>query len=179
MDICWKTISSDFNRFCQKIRRLHSSNIQYIRTVEAHEDGYPHLHAIFQFPIVLRITNTRFFDRQLYLKWKSLWTRGHSDFKVPEHSRHPIIYIVKYISKDTPTHKTLWKKMLDASSVDKTLGSNQGQKATPTSAKLAPEPTFPITKRDLTLENCQKYKIKQLSWSRNFEFPNLTPIISK
>ena len=106
----WERVSKDFNRYIQNVRRLHTHKVQYLRAVEVHKDGYPHLHAVLRFRSPLRVNNSRYFDSKLYSKWKSLWRGGLSDFQPPRSKRHPILYIIKYASKESHTVKTLWKK---------------------------------------------------------------------
>ncbi len=113
MDIRWRQISRDFNRFLQNFRRLHNQKVQYLRVIEKHKDGYPHVHAILQFPFAtISINDTRYFERTLYRKWKTLWKGGHSDYQRPRVSgMGTISYIIKYLVKNT-TAKTIWKKLL-------------------------------------------------------------------
>lgn len=179
---CWEQTSLHFNRYIQRLRRLHNSPVQYLRTVEAHGDTYPHLHAILQFRNPITVENTRYFDRILYAKWKQLWTGGISDYQPPlSTKRHSILYIVKYISKDTPTYRTLWRKLLqNVNSVVTTENSSETKQNTEstTSAKPAQNTiedseAYINTKPSTTLLFCKKYKIKQLTWSRDFTFPML------
>lgn len=160
----WSKLGINFNRFIQKYRRLHKLPIQYIRTVEAHADTYPHIHIILQFPDArISVDNARYFDSVLYRKWKQLWTFGLSDYQPPRNTRQPILYLIKYISKETHTYKTLWKKMLppaDATVIKDGHGPIHA-------------PTVQDTTTNKTLELCKTYKVKQLSWSRGFVFPSL------
>ena len=160
---CWESISKDFNRYVQKIRRLHNSPIQYLRCVEAHADGYPHLHCILQFPSVQTVNHGQYFDKLLHSKWKQLWSFGLSDFKVFRSKQSPILYMMKYISKSTNTHKTLWKKLLIAQT-----STPQVVHDVPTETKDASPDQI---KYALTLLKCKEFKIKQLSWSRLFQLP--------
>ena len=164
VDSCWQRAGNDFNRYVQRLRRLHSLPIQYIRAIELHKDGnYPHIHAILRFPRILTITRARYFDKLLYGKWKQLWTSGLSDYQPPLSKRSPILYLIKYISKETSTYRTLWKHyytQYNATSV----------KEKPTSSSIdspKTESTSTPTVSPVILY-CKKYKVKQLSWSRNF-----------
>ncbi len=77
MEKRWKTISRDFNRYYQEFRRFHAGKAEYLRVIEKHKDGYPHIHIIIQFPnAIIRIRNTKYFDRTLYKKWKAVINFG-------------------------------------------------------------------------------------------------------
>lgn len=167
VDGTWEIANTNFNRYIQRLRRSHSGNpIQYIRTIEAHQDSYPHFHAILQFYTPISVDNARYFDNVLYRTWKQLWNCGLADYQPPRAQQRPILYLIKYISKDTPTYKTLWKKLLrETVHVTVTQDSQQSHVTTA-------EP-YSTPKRDLTLEYCKKFKIKQLTWSRKFIFPTL------
>lgn len=161
----WSATSKDFNRYVQNIRRLHNAPVQYLRSIEAHKDGYPHLHAVIRFPSPITVNNTKYFDRELYKKWKSLWPSGLSDYQVPLSRRHPILYIVKYVTKGS-TLKTLWKKYYAL------YAAKPLKKEKETSSANIVDLSVPTP---LTI-TCKKYKIKQLSWSRLF-FTKLLPLV--
>lgn len=169
LDTAWQIANTTFNRYIQRFRRAHTGNqIQYIRTIEAHMDSYPHFHAILQFESPVTVDNARYFDNVLYRKWKQLWNVGLSDYQPPRAQRQPILYLIKYISKDTPTIKTLWHKILPIEESVPVTATVDSQPSPVTSAEL-----YSIPKRDITLEYCKKYNIKQLTWSRKFIFPRL------
>lgn len=162
----WKSVSSDFNRCLQRIRRLHGCPVQYIRTVEAHADLYPHLHAILQFPQVLRVTNGKYFDQELYKQWRGAWTRGHSDYQCPySRTKYPILYILKYITKSNAT-KTLWRKMRPLGSVNPVKNTNSSTPDTESADVVSSCP-------DPSSYFCSQFKIKQCTWSRGFQFPKI------
>jgi len=173
---CWKSVSKDFNRFITYQRRLHRTGLAYIRTVEAHEDLYPHIHVVIQHKHGILIRNRRYFDENLYKKWKESWTRGLSDFQAPlSSSEYPTLYIVKYITKNH-TLKTLWKKFYATNSITNTSAPPV---AVLTSNTLKPSNASMNTKI-LSLENsslffCNQFKIKQCTWSRNYKFPVKRP----
>lgn len=166
---CGERISKDFNRYIQKFRRLHNTKVQYIRAIEAHADGYPHIHVILQFPTSLRVNDSRYFDRELFKKWKQLWTSGVADYRPPNTKRQPVLYLVKYISKNTSAYRTLWKKLLPANTVEPSNGLTQ----TVTKNVSDVKPSSDDIKFVGTLLFCKTYKLRQLSWSRNFTFPVL------
>jgi len=155
MEIRWKQTSRDFNRFLQKFRRLHNHKVQYLRVVEKHKDGYPHIHALLQFTNAeLRITANRYFDRKLYKTWRTLWTHGHSDLQQPQKTRTGTIsYILKYLIKNT-TWKTIWKKVLTS------------QHTTGKTSMRTTQTIYPLVKKEaVTLHG-----IKLCTWSRNFDW---------
>nr|AGG39820.1 replication-associated protein [Diporeia sp. associated circular virus] len=164
-DICWQNANNHFNRYIQKLRRLHNSNVQYVRCIEAHEDFYPHFHAVLQFPKVLTVSDARYFDRILYQQWKQLWTSGLSDFQHPRSKQKPILYLIKYISKGA-TLNTLWKKCYPVPSVPVSS-------SLPLSSCSIPVPNISTDALSPTQQLCKKHKIKQLTWSRGFKFPVL------
>ncbi len=146
----WRTISSDFNRYIQRFRRLHNQKIQYLRVIERHKDLYPHIHIIIQFPNAsIRINDSKWIDRRIYQTWKTLWKRGHSDYQKPRRNRiGTISYIMKYLLKNT-TKKTIWKKILPKRDV--------------TSAKT--------TEQNTTSANIvSEYGVKLCTWSRDFDW---------
>ncbi len=108
VDACWQRANDDFNRYIQRLRRLHTNEVQYLRTIEAHNDGYPHFHAVLRFPTVLTITNGRYVDKALYKRWKHIWVRGLSDHQVPRSRQSPIAYIIKYTTKNSGVN--IWKR---------------------------------------------------------------------
>jgi len=165
-DLCWRKTSIDFNRFIQRVRRLHKCEVQYIRVVEAHRDSYPHLHAVIQFPTSISVSNARRFDNVLYAKWKQLWTSGLSDIKPVESQQGSILYLMKYISKGA-TSKNVWKKCYSV--YNASVKDSKVLPSTYTPAKST-NVSVPLTP---TQQLCEQYKIKQMSWSRGFVFPIL------
>lgn len=155
----WYTVSKDFNRYCQSLRRLHPDGFEYLRVVERHKDDYPHIHAIIQFPNAsIRVENSRYFTKSLYAKWKSTWTHGHSDYQKPKHSGHgTLMYIMKYLIKNT-TAKTIWKKCFDQRIL----------KSVPT----VEDATTPISSKPSSIIKLpvRVHGVKLATWSRNFDF---------
>ena len=180
-DQTWRHVSKDFNRWIQKLRRLHNCNIHYLRTLENHQDLYPHIHALIQYPSAqIRIENSRYFDNQLYVKWRSTWKHGHSDFQVPRHSSLlSINYILKYITKNQTT-KTIWKKIFKEQSARSAI--NQTSKLpTDSITDVNAETLVPVATKT-TLSNTTKSVIrhalgaKLCTWSRSFNFSLFLPI---
>ena len=166
----WSNTSKDFNRFIQKLRRFHKSPIQFIRAIEAHEDSYPHIHCISQHSQALSVGHGRYFDSLLYAKWKQLWTLGLSDAQPPKSKQTPILYLIKYISKSNNSYKTLWSKMFQR--ID-TLSATPPiqQQSTATPSMNCTNESIESSKFLITNQLCKQYKIKQLSWSRRFAYP--------
>jgi hypothetical protein len=178
----WHKVGTDYNRFIQKLRRLHNSPVQAIRAIESHASGNPHLHVLARFPNVLTINNEKYFDRDLYAKWKSLWKGGYLDCS-PTHTGQalPVRYLLKYISKHTTTYKTLWRNYYHCLQNIKQDESNT-LKDTHTSTTVETNPSnststdeyqndgLPaITSKELyTLLFCKSFNIKSLSWTRNY-----------
>ncbi len=164
---CWSSANSDFNRYIQKLRRLHENKIQYLRTIEAHSDGYPHFHAILRFPTVLTIHNRRYLRKDVYKVLKKSWSHGHSDYQPPRSKQSPLAYIIKYTTKESG-HK-IWKKYYQHLSVNSVehpaIISGLIKKVGPS--------VGPVTALSST---CEKYKIKQCTWSRNFFNTYIPPI---
>lgn len=170
-DSTWRRTNNDFNRYIQRLRRLHNSRVQYCRTIEAHADGYPHIHAILRFPTVLTVENSRYFDRKLYEKWKGLWRFGHSDYQPPlSRTRSPLLYCIKYVTKGNTTLRTFWKHYFELNPQQ----SQPIQNNTTGSANVFSLPDSDTDFKTIQLNNLvQYYNIKQLSWSRHFFSPSL------
>lgn len=181
----WKRVSTDFNRYHQAIKRLHNSNIQYIRCVEAHEDGYPHLHVILQFSTSLTVNNARYFDSNLYSRWKKLWTCGLSDFKPLQSGTKPVSYLEKYISKFSSSRKTVWKKTMMIVNQNAYVNNNGIVHLLPVARNVVASKKVvtgaEIDSTDIkfywTNKYCKEFKIKQLSWSRHFRFNDSYPSV--
>lgn len=171
-DMAWQSVSKDFNRYCQKQRRLHNTQCQYLRCIETHKDGYPHIHVLLQYPsAIIRVENNRYFDRRLYTLWKKQWPHGLSDHQPPRHlNTSAIKYILKYISKNT-TCKTVWKKVLkNVNSATQLQQNGTPTKATPDSISSA-TPVLNTTTKSLIKKN----GVKLLTWSRGFDFSVFAP----
>ncbi len=159
LDDTWRHANTDFNRYIQKLRRLPQGQMEYLRTIEAHRDGYPHFHAILRFHTVLAIDNCRYFRPNIYASWKKAWTKGLSDAQPPRNKQSPLAYIIKYTTKQSGNR--IWKRYyrhLDVSSAELPhTPSSLIKKDT-----LSVSPVTPLSKR------CAENKIKQCTWSRRF-----------
>lgn len=159
LDERWSTISIHFNRFMQSFRRLHRDNIAYLRVVEEHKDGYPHIHVLLQFPDArIRIENSRYFDKELYERWRLLWKHGHTDYQKPRsQGTGTLSYVLKYLIKNQ-TSKTIWKKCLP---VNADVNISKDQNTTISSANDT----------DASVNHPTRlHGVKLASWSRNFDF---------
>lgn len=179
LSFTWKRSSRDFNRYIQKLSRLHNLRINYLRVVEEHTDGYPHIHCILQYPSAcIRVENSRYFDTALYQKWRTLWSHGHSDYQKPRVSGiGTLSYVMKYLLKNQ-TSKTVWKKVLSQSaltvgkpSVDQTTSN----KCSNTIQDITRRELIGDTLKDLTKYPTHKYNVKLCTWSRNFDFSYFYP----
>lgn len=149
-----------FNHYITNFRRFHNHKVQYLRVIEEHKDGYPHIHVILQFEDArIRVENSKYFDRHLYQKWKHLWTYGHSDYQRPAREGiYTLGYVMKYCLKNQ-TATTVWKKVLEPES----------------------KPTVPYVpnsqsvdssqiQQDVSVSPVKKYGVKLMTWSRDFSF---------
>ena len=174
---CWANVSKIFNRLHQRYKRQISKS-EYIRTIEIHKNGRPHIHAVIQsltsFPCVLGKSSNgqyRYFcDKTVYSSLRGLWTYGHSDFafirptvinfgSVPSDKQTTswaMHYVLKYTVKDS-TSRTLRKKLFP----NYKPGSVKKQSI----IKLPDSP-----EHIAYLELLKKNKIRQCSWSRGFKF---------
>lgn len=181
----WSRVSGRFNRYIQKLRRLHNSQVQYVRTIESHAQGNPHIHCILIFPDILSIDNGKYFDKRLYAQWKLLWDSGFSDYSptLSNGQTFPLSYLLKYTIKDTQTLKTFWKNYYSCLNIKSNVTSvglldqepNASDISQPTESSASsveestPAPQYTPTAKELrSLLFCKLFRVKQLSWSRNF-----------
>ena len=173
----WRDCSKLFNRFHQRYKRK-ISNAEYIRTIEIHKNGRPHIHAVVQsltsFPCGLATdTNGKrryYCAKRVYLSLRDLWTYGHSDFNflrpsiiefgsVPSDKQTTswaMHYVLKYTVKDS-TSRTLRKKLFP------------NYKPDPVKKKSIIKLPDSV-EHTAFLELLKKNKIRQCSWSRGFRF---------
>ena len=166
-----------FNRFHQRYRRKISMS-EYIRTIEIHKNGRPHIHAVIQsvsaFPCRLgsdKNSGSRYYcSKEIYLLLRGLWTYGHSDFNflrplviefdsVPSDKQTTswaMHYVLKYTVKDS-TSRTLRKKLFP------------NYKPDPVKKKSIIKLPDSV-EHTAFLELLKKNKIRQCSWSRGFKF---------
>lgn len=176
-NITWSRVPKDYNRWVQRMRRKHRCRIEYFRSVEKHQDGYPHIHCLIQFPDArIKVHNLEYFDVILYRKWKDWWPHGLSDFQVPKSKAvGQLTYIMKYITKNS-TVKTVWKKIY-ALNVDKVTTTSkeatdvsageESKNSTVAVTNTISSSTTLLTSKRSTLQHCG---IKLLTWSRSFDF---------
>ncbi|NIR86942.1 hypothetical protein GWO13_04935 [Candidatus Bathyarchaeota archaeon] len=179
----WTSVSRDFNRYIQRVRRIHGHSVAYLRAIEAHKDNYPHVHVILQHSKVLAVNNGRYFDRDIYGKWRKAWTHGLSDYQVPRIKRYPIFYLLKYVQKDTHTLKTIYKKLFSCNDAitakhhsmeeNQDITENTANTVKNSSQSMKNASLSTLEKNNSTLFFCKKYNVKQCSWSRSFKFPQV------
>lgn len=157
----WDSVSSNYNRYIQKLRRLHGCPVQYLRTLESHKNDYAHCHSILQFPDArIRVDNHKYFTPSLHAKWKLLWSHGLSDYQVPKtKGTSQLTYILKYIIKNQ-TSKTIWKKILKSQCVVNSADAQPSNTSTDSSENQFDFSVAPVSKNGAKL----------CSWSRNFDF---------
>lgn len=167
----WSRCGTDFNRSIQRFRRITFQNIQYLRTIEDHRDGFPHIHVLFQFPTAsVRVENSKYFEDTFFRRSKTTWSHGHTDFQVPRnHGSSSISYILKYITKNS-TSKTIWKKIYSAQPVVTGLNTSiQAQNVSVSEIHCAAtKNTFKPTTSNV--QPITKYGVKLCTWSRGFDF---------
>lgn len=96
----WEQIGEDFNRFSSSIRRRFGS-VAIVRVWEAHNSGFPHIHAImvfeeaefgaFHYEGSWRIQQKR--DLEAY------WPHGFIDVEALSSTRGGLHYVAKYLGK--------------------------------------------------------------------------------
>lgn len=153
--------------------------IEYLRVIEFHDDGYPHIHVLFQYPSAcLRIENSRFFDRALYQRWKYLWKHGLSDFQRPKYSGvRAVSYILKYLIKNQ-TSKTVWRKILQ-SNIEISGEKEDLQKSTESTPQNSLDSTISNSAFENTPLPIRLHGVKLCTWSRNFDFTQFSNNPSK
>ena len=177
LDDCWQSCSKLFNRFHQRYKRK-ISHAEYIRTIEIHKNGRPHIHCVIQSLTPFSCKhgydkqgNTKYFcSKGHYLSLRDLWTLGHSDFvflrpnviefgSVPSDKQTTswaMHYVLKYTVKDS-TSRTLRKKLFPNYKPD--ISKRKSIIKLPDSVE-----------HTAFLELLKKNKIRQCSWSRGFKF---------
>lgn len=158
----WKKVSKDYNRFIQRLRlKPYNTSYNYIRVIEQHRDGYPHIHCIIQHPTraVFRITFDRYVDRVLRKSWKARWPHGFSDVRAIKTAGRTgsFFYLLKYLSKNQ-TKKTIYKKVIIYPA-----GSTCGR-----GISVKKEKT-PLSTENHVLPT-HLNGVKLCTWSRNFDF---------
>jgi len=104
----WARVGVDFNRFMSHVRKLYGK-ISVVRVWEAHESGYPHVHALLVFHdhvfsgyssrrrahLIYRVFGAD------YNRLKSCWNHGFSDIELVNSFSGGIRYLSKYLVKST------------------------------------------------------------------------------
>lgn len=174
----WTQVSKDFNHWITNLRRGERLRgayvrppfpVEYLRVVEEHKSGLPHIHCILQFPdarLRVNIANgRRYFERSFYKLLKDSW-KYNDDYQPPINTtRSTLGYILKYMRKNS-TSKTVWKKVL-------AVGAETKSTTLKEVSVLVDKPTVPPMKMDpeiVVTNPIYKHNIKLLSWSRSFDF---------
>lgn len=169
----WKRVGVDVNRFVQKIRRILSCDLEYLRVYESHKDGYPHVHLLLLIRReIANVRNSKFVADIFYKRFKGAWSHGHSDWKLPrfKNNNRVVSYVLKYIGKSSST-ASLWTRILQG----KLLSS-------PPDGASAPAPflagdnvwycIWNIVEKQEYIDRCtfdyKKIRIKLVVWSRGF-----------
>lgn len=169
---CWQKISKDFNRFFQEFRRLHPlAQVHYLRVIEEHKDGYPHIHVIIQFDSAcISVDADRYFDRTVYQKWKSLWRHGHSDYQQPRRNGvGTLSYVMKYLLKNR-TYKSIWKKVLSARTVEKPISDPITSSECSNTSQTIIKQDQDLMGEDFIPSSTRLNGVKLCTWSRGFDF---------
>jgi hypothetical protein len=114
VDEAWELVGEDFNRFISALRARYGV-VHVFRTWEAHQDGYPHIHAIlyfesqtfeaFHYGDAWRIQDKR--------ELEDLWPRGFIDVEALASLRGGIRYVAKYLAK---VHKAIDQNQIASNS---------------------------------------------------------------
>lgn len=162
----WDSVATDANRFVQRLRRQVGS-VEYLRGLERHKSGYPHIHWLLLFRTPFRCSRGKdskgkeryYIEHTTYAALQKCWSNsgktrlGHDDWVVPlNNNSGPVInYVVKYITK-TSSNTNLWKLLL----------AERAKPATDNKAQRISRVHLPSH----TIVNGKKVKL--LSWSRGF-----------
>lgn len=165
----WLSVTMDTNRFIQKIRRDKLfGELEYLRCLEPHKDGYPHAH------LHIRFKNCHIRDRGIYLRdvfrqrLKEHSSKfGHTDFQCCRNMEFGTIrYIVKYLAKNKGASR-LWQLVLGPRIMVPSSVNELGYPLKP-----LPYASWKLIsigyKTDLFKSQFKWKKIKLLSWSRGY-----------
>ena len=157
--------SKDFNRYLQRFRRFNKSNVEYLRVLERHKSGVPHIHAILQFPDArICCKANRYFESILYRRWQALWKKGYSDYRPAASIRvGALLYVMKYLVKNT-TKNTIWKKILLNNEESRDNSAKEVRKNSHVDEDQTRKDPLPIKINGA----------KICSWSRGFDFTPFT-----
>jgi len=160
--------SKQFNRFVQKVRVLMKPNkIEYLRVIEYHKDGTPHIHAVLQSSDVFKVNNTKYIDRRLYLKLQKCWKYGFSDPRpINSNAVNPVLYCLKYMTKNT-TMSTVWRKMYAGSDLNVEVSEEPAKNLDDMEDSGFDKDSDKIPVNIII----NGFSMKTLSWSRGFVFP--------
>lgn len=96
-DIAYRKMLKDFNKLMTAVRKSRKGDLHYIRVVERHRDGYPHLHVV--------LVGSAVRPKDILAQIQNLWM-GYGQGRVwltaskrLQSVRHAIFYALKYLSK--------------------------------------------------------------------------------
>lgn len=164
-----------YNRYITNIRRRLWSDCQYLRSVELHKSGYPHLHAILQRPAagieIQKDSRGRLWlNDNVHAVLKGSWP-AISDHQIPYSKSGALRYCLKYAVKNASA-STAWKKVFATEDLKKAAASGAAV-ASHIGSKSTAAPPAPVW---IPFGPGKHDRIKLLSWSRKFDFgPFYTP----
>lgn len=163
----WLNVTSDFNRFSQRVQRK-IGYLEYLRVFENHKDNYPHIHAHLRFRDVKNIRERGIYLHDKYFRaLKSCWTHGHTDYQCPKYSNHyPIAYVLKYIGKSTSS-ATLWQQILNPTFKPYTPPTDSFPIPAERGENIWKLISIPLS-TNLYSSRFKWKRIKLLSWSRGY-----------
>lgn len=102
----WESVGNDFRIFMDNMRK-HYGDIEFIRSWESHQDGYPHIHLVARFRkksfVAVSMWSKGKRQQRIvgedFQKIKAYWTHGHSDILAVASYSEVGAYIVKYVTK--------------------------------------------------------------------------------
>ncbi len=163
----WLSSTSDYNRFIQRLKRNFDS-CQYLKVIEPHQNGYPHIHALLLFDkLSYSSDGSRYLPHDVFQKLKSTWTIGLSDYQSPRGSGNSLVsYVLKYLTK-TSASKRLWSLILGTLNYGAIIPTTDNDFIRP--PPYAGFKHILIPKEHFIFHSTlQTKRIKLLSWSRNF-----------
>jgi len=86
----WKASALELTRYLKRVRKEAGTAFRYCAVVEAHKDGFPHVHMLFHEQ--LHEVRKRTLDGQ--------WRVGFSQWRLVPHGEvRPVFYVAKYLAK--------------------------------------------------------------------------------
>lgn len=167
----WIRTTNDSNRFIQRVQRK-VGNLEYLRVLESHKDGYPHIHLHLRFRSGNRLRqNGKFIINHKFNQLKRQWTHGLTDFQCPRERtssiNFPLGYVLKYIGKSTSTN-TLWSRILNPTFKPTPPSDNNSYPLRPSKGQNIWHYVTMPENQTLLYSTFKLKRIKLLSYSRNY-----------